>query len=55
MSDIEIYWQRIAKAWGDNRSWNQLHPQEQIFVIQSVNMLLQVLKRNPEQNTQAWG
>lgn len=48
MSDIEIYWQRIAKACGDNRLWNDLHPQEQMFVIQSVNMLLQVLKHNPD-------
>lgn len=55
MSDIEIYWQRIAKACGDNRSWNDLHPQEQMFVIQSVNMLLQVLKHNPDRNTQEWG
>jgi len=43
MSEVEIYWQRIAEKAGDTRVWNDLTPHQQHIVIQSINMLLFVL------------
>lgn len=43
MSDVEKYWDAIRKHTGDTRSWNELHPNLQVMVIQSINMLLQVI------------
>ena len=43
MSDVEKYWQAIATKFGDSRSWGDLHPQEQMMIIQSINMVLAVL------------
>lgn len=45
MSDVEKYWDKISKAYGDNRTWHELTPQQQNAVIQSVNILLAVLNR----------
>lgn len=45
MSDVEKYWDKISKAYGDNRTWNELNRQQQDAVIQSVNILLAVLNR----------
>lgn len=43
MSDVETYWNAIAVKAGDNRKWNDLHPQLQGIVINSINQLLMVL------------
>ena len=43
MSDVEKYYEAIRIKYGSTRKWNELHPQEQMLVLQSVNMLLQVL------------
>lgn len=43
MSEVEQYWKAIAKKFGDNREFTDLHPNEQMMIIQSINMLLQVL------------
>ncbi len=43
--DVKLYWEAIAKKVGDNRKWEQLHPQHQMMVVQSVNMLLQVINQ----------
>ena len=40
---VEDYWKAIAAKAGDNRTWQQLHPQHQQMVIQSINLLIQVL------------
>lgn len=45
MSDVELYWQKIAEKFGDTRKWNELTRQQQDAVIQSVNILLAVLNR----------
>ena len=45
MSDVELYWDKISKAHGDTRTWNELTRQQQDAVIQSVNILLAVLNR----------
>jgi hypothetical protein len=44
-SEVESYWERIAKAFGDNRTWYDLKPQEQQLVLQSINQMLAVLHR----------
>jgi hypothetical protein len=46
--DIIAYWQAIAAKTGDTRTWNQLPPQHQNAVVQSVNMLLMVLTDKTE-------
>lgn len=45
MSDVEIYWERVAKAFSDERKWHELNGQQQQVVIQSINALLAVLNR----------
>jgi hypothetical protein len=44
-SEVETYWETIAKAFGDNRTWYDLKPQEQQLVMQSINQMLTVLYR----------
>ena len=43
MSDIEIFWKAIAAKFDNRRDWGDLHPNEQLLIIQAVNMILQVL------------
>jgi hypothetical protein len=45
MSDTELYWERVSKAFGDERKWTDLNGQQQQVVIQSINALLAVLHR----------
>lgn len=45
MSDVEKYWDKISKAHGDTRKWEELNLQQQQAVIQSINILLAVLNR----------
>jgi len=47
MSDVEIYWQKIAEKYGDTRKWQDLSPNAQHLIIQSINALLYVLS-NPD-------
>jgi hypothetical protein len=43
MSEVEIYWSRIAAKAGDSRTWHDLNPIEQQHVLGSINALLRVL------------
>ena len=45
MGDVEIYWERVAKAFSDERKWHDLNSQQQQVVIQSISALLAVLHR----------
>lgn len=45
MSEVEIYWKQICDKVGVNKPWSTLHPQEQMMIVQSINLLLQVLHR----------
>jgi hypothetical protein len=45
MSDVEAFWSAMAAKFGDTRQWHDLHPQEQMMVIQGINMILQVVQR----------
>jgi len=45
MSDVEQFYEAIRKKWPQpSRPWNELHPQEQMILIQAINMILQVLQ-----------
>ncbi len=44
MSDVEKFWQAVSAKFGVSRSWQELHPMEQMQVIQGINMILGVLK-----------
>lgn len=46
MSDVEKFYEAIRSKYGSTRKWNELHPQEQMMVVQACNMLLDVLNRN---------
>lgn len=44
MTDVEIYYEAIRKKWSHpSKPWHELHPQQQIMVVQSINLLLMVL------------
>jgi len=45
MSQVEEYWDKISKAHGDTRKWEELNIQQQQAVVQSINILLAVLNR----------
>ena len=45
MSDVELFWSKVAEKFGDKRTWHQLNPMEQIQIVQGVNMILQVVQR----------
>lgn len=42
--DVILYWNTIAQKTGDNRKWEELNPQLQNAVIQSINILIFVLE-----------
>jgi len=44
MSDVEQYWEAIRKKWpAPTPSYHQLYPMEQMMLVQSINILLQIL------------
>jgi hypothetical protein len=43
MSDVEKFYEAARLKCGSQRTWNQLHPQEQMMFIQAVNLINQVL------------
>jgi hypothetical protein len=44
MSEVEQYWEAIRKKWScPLPSYHQLDPMEQMMLVQSINILLQVL------------
>jgi len=48
MSDVETYWQAIRSKMGDSTppEWNKLGMHKQMMVINSINLLLQVVFSN---------
>lgn len=44
MSEVEIYWNAIAAKAGDRRTWYELQLIEQQMIVQSINLLLDVLR-----------
>ena len=44
MSEVEQYWEAIAKKWPHPvPSYQQLNQMEQMMLVQSINILLQIL------------
>ena len=43
MSETEIFYQAIADKFGVQRKWGDLHPVEQMQIIQSISMILGVV------------
>jgi hypothetical protein len=47
MSEVEEYWKAIAKKWPHPLpSYHQLDPMEQMMLVQSINILLQILNNH---------
>jgi hypothetical protein len=44
-NDVVDFYEAIRKKWPNpTRPWNELHPQEQMMLVQAINMILQVLQ-----------
>lgn len=43
MSDVELYYKKMQEHFPNSRPWSELHPQEQMIIVQAINMTLQVL------------
>ena len=39
MSDVEKFYYAAQTKLGGNRKWHELHPQEQMMFIQSINVI----------------
>ena len=48
MSNVEKFWSAIIKSWPNQPQpqWNDMHPQNQMAVVQAINIILQVLNAN---------
>ena len=46
--DVIKYWNAIKEKTGDSRHWNSLLLQEQQMMIQSINLMIQVLMNDPK-------
>jgi hypothetical protein len=50
MSEVEQYWNAIIKKWPTPQpSYHQLDPMEQMMLVQSINILLQILNNRRTQ------
>ena len=43
MTETEIFYKAIADKFGVQRKWSDLHPVEQMQIIQAINMILGVV------------
>jgi len=44
-NDVVNFYEAIRKTWPvPTRPWNELHPQEQMMLVQAINIILQVLQ-----------
>lgn len=47
MNEVEQYWEAIRKKWPTPQpSYHQLDPMEQMMLVQSINILLQILRNH---------
>jgi hypothetical protein len=47
MSEVEQYWEAIRKKWWRPLPhYHQLDPMEQMMLVQSINILLQILNNH---------
>ena len=43
-SDVERFFEAIAAKFGVQRKYHDLHPMEQMQLVQAINMILQVVR-----------
>lgn len=43
-SDVERFFEAIAAKFGVQRKYHELHPMEQMQLVQAINMILQVVR-----------
>lgn len=43
-SDVERFFEAVAAKFGVQRKYHDLHPMEQMQLVQAINMILQVVK-----------
>ena len=43
-SDVEGFFEAIAAKFGVQRKYHELHPMEQMQLVQAINMILQVVR-----------
>jgi len=45
MNEVQQFYEAIRKKWPvPTKPWEELHPQEQMMLIQAINIILQVLQ-----------
>ena len=48
-NEVISYWKAIAAKTGLNPDWNQLHPMIQMQIVESINILLNVIGQLQQQ------
>ena len=43
-SDVERFFEAVAAKFGVQRKYHELHPMEQMQLVQAINMILQVVR-----------
>lgn len=43
-SDVERFFDAVAAKFGVQRKYHELHPMEQMQLVQAINMILQVVR-----------
>ena len=43
-SSVELFYDAVAKKFGVQRKYHELHPMEQMQLVQAINMILQVVR-----------
>ena len=43
-SDVECFYDAVAAKFGVQRKYHELHPMEQMQLVQAINMILQVVR-----------
>ena len=43
-SNVELFYDAVAKKFGVQRKYHDLHPMEQMQLVQAINMILQVVR-----------
>lgn len=44
MNDVERFYEAARKHFPDSIPWKQLHPMQQMMVVQGVNMIMEVMR-----------
>lgn len=43
-SDVERFYETVAAKFGVQKKYHELHPMEQMQLVQAINMILQVIR-----------